>query len=230
MKRFTFIHSYEETTEFLDEILQFLIRRGYKDFEHIRIVSNDNNPGTAAKMIAKAESGSTIVFLGHGASHSVYMPLVEDRATKAFINKDNFDILNRKNFICLSCRSADFIKNNFVSEHGTAMIGFDNLPTHWHDVSIEREIEQFAFAGITDEVLRHFRDMLVNIFANSLGDAIYENLDFNQFYFRLRLHTNRLMYRTANYSISDNPTILANMLFEFKTGIRLFGNANASLF
>jgi hypothetical protein len=228
MKRLIFIHSHDSTTEFLEGIILFLMGKGYTNFEHIKIVCAAENAEEARNTIANANHGSTIVFLGHGASHCVYLPYPESQAAEFFINKSNFEILQGKNFICLACRSAEFVRHNFQPADGTAMIGFGDLPTDWQDIYSEHEMgDHTAYAGITGEVLAHFRRLLVDIFAKSLCDAVSNKMNFNQFYLRLRLYTNRSLFQVTNYSISDNPTLLANILFEFKTGTQLLGNTSS---
>jgi hypothetical protein len=224
MKRLIFIHSLDPTTRFLIGIPNFLEGRGNVEFDYIAITEPAINSEAAKEAITNATDGSTIVFLGHGASHCTYLPYSGERATGFFINKTNFHLLAGKNFICLACRSAEFINGNLKTVDKTAMIGFDDLPTHWQDVSLEREmVNPRAYEGITDKVLANFREMLVSIFAQSLYDAVTSRMDFHGFYLRLRLYTNRLMFHAVNYSISDNPSLLANILYEFKTGIQLLG-------
>jgi hypothetical protein len=230
MKKLTFIHSHDSTTGFLEEVIHSLWAKGYGDFEYFKINEEANGAESARNKIATIDHGSTIVFMGHGASHRIYLPYSGERTTGTLLQKDSFEILREKNFICLSCRSADFIQDNFNPGSGGAMIGFDDLPTHWQDVFSEREMGNWkAYPGITTNVLETFRQLLVEIFANALYDAVYKMMDFNQFYLRLRLYANRRMFQVTNYSTSDNPTLLANILYDFKNGTRLFGDGNAPI-
>jgi hypothetical protein len=225
-----FVHSHDATTEFLEEIIHFLIGKGYDNFEHIKILEGSGGGEEARAKIAGSPPGSTIVFLGHGASHCIYMPYSGDRAAEVLINRSNFNILHGKNLICLACRSAEFIRKNYAQAGQASMLGFEDLPTHWQDIATVRELDCWnAYSDITDDVLAKFREILVQVFADALYDAVANNLDFHHFYLRLRLYTNRWMYKVPLYSITGNPTMLANILYELKTGIQLVGNPDVTL-
>jgi hypothetical protein len=226
MSKMLLIHSYDNTTDFLEGIMHYLKNNGCNAFEYIKIDQPTMDPGQVTHLIASQAQGTTIIFLGHGSSHGIYLPLIANSRPSALMDESSFHLFSGKNLVCLSCRSADFIMKNFGSTPGSAMIGFDELPTHWEDVYAEREVDHKAYRGMTNEILSNYRDMLAQTFSHALYDAITHHLDFNQFYLRLRLYINRQIFRVANYTVSSKPTILANMLFELKQGIRLFGNEN----
>jgi len=226
MNKILLIHCYDHTSAFLEGIMHHLKNKGFTAFDYVKIDQPPPDPGQLTHLITNQDQGTTIIFLGHGSSYGIYWPLLPGSNPSLFINKSTFDLFSGKNLVCLSCRSADFIRQNFASIPGTAMMGFDDLPTHWEDVWAEREVDHKAYRGMTDDVLSNYRDILVKTFSSALYDAITHHLDFSQFYLRLRLYINRQIFRVTNYAISSKPTMLANMLFELKQGIRLFGNEN----
>jgi len=224
MKQLLIIHSLDPTTEFLYGIIHFLRENWGDKFEYLQITVPDPNLEQITTSIAHTKQGSTIIFLGHGASHSIYLPILEGGKPTSLITKTNFNILDGRNFIALSCRSSEFINNCFNPDSNNTMLGFDDLPTHWNDVSAEREVDPKTYRGITDDVLEQFREILVSVFCRSLYDAVSKNMDFNQFHLRLRLYINKQIFRVTNYDISNNSTLLANILYELKSGIKLFGD------
>lgn len=106
------------------------------------------------------------------------------------------------------------------------MVGFDDLPTHWEDVMALREVDANAYSGMTDIVLSEFQKSLVEIVKRALLDTIGANRDFNFFYYRLRLYTNVQIGIVEKEKKSDNPNLLAEILFEFKYGLKLLGETH----
>lgn len=225
MKDFLIIHSVDSTTSFLTPIINSI--SSASAILHISIVESSQQE-EVIRRIVELPYDSTVLFLGHGASHCIYLPLSDEGNKKPLINNSRFDILAGKNFISLSCRSAEFIVNNF-NDATRAMVGFDDLPTHWDDVNAEREVNVAAYQGITDNVLTIFRELLVSIVSFSLRDAIKYKMSFHEFYYRLRFYTSCFIAKVNSESLSDNPSMLANILFEFKMGIKLVGNLSALL-
>lgn len=224
------IHSLDKTTEFLSEIPNFLSKEGLTGFEYCILQFPVTDIETIINRIQEYPYQSLILFLGHGASHSVYLPAnPADSIKKPLINHSNFQILQGKHFISLSCRSTEFIEKNHVFEHGSTMMGFDDLPTHWQDVWAQREVDANAYLGITDKVLESYRDILVDVFKKALKDTLVDNKNFSFFYYRLRLYINTFITNVVKNKISDNPTLLANLLFELKQGVWMFGDSELSL-
>lgn len=229
MKELIIIHSVDHTTEFLTRIVQYLSQKWSNPFRYVEITLPGQNSSLAIESITTATPGSTIVFLGHGASHCVYLPFSEPGRPSPFLNQENFGILEGKNFISLSCRSSEFIGTHNTNDQ-RAMLGFDDLPTHWSDVHIEREINPRAYLGMQDDILEKFREILVNVFSWALHDALVNHLNFEQFRLRLKLYINKQMYEVVTYRHVSNPTLLANILYDLKHGIRLFGDTDTFLY
>lgn len=223
------IHSLDETTEFLSAIPEFLKKQGVTAFEYYILSQQTDNAEEIANQLLGNPDQDLVVFLGHGASYCIYLPFTQNQPKAPLIDKSNFHILNNRGFISLSCRSAEFIHHNYSV--GPAMLGFDDLPTHWEDVWAQREVESTAYPDITDSVLENYRRILVDIFKQALADALLPSQkSFSFFYFRLRLYINKFIAQVNLEKISDNSILLANLLFDLKQGIRLFGNDNSLLY
>lgn len=223
------IHSLDETTKFLSAIPEFLKTQGLTTFEYYILSQQTGNAEEITRQLLETTDQALVVFLGHGASYCIYLPVTPNQPKTPLIDKDNFHVLSNKGFISLSCRSAEFIQQNYSV--GSTMLGFDDLPTHWEDVWAQREVDSTAYFGITDNVLEYYRGILVDIFKQSLVDTLLPSQkNFSFFYFRLRLYINKFIARVNLEKISDNPILLANLLFDLKQGIRLFGNDNTLLY
>lgn len=223
------IHSLDETTEFLSAIPKYLETQGVTAFKYCILSQPTGNVEEITKKLLGSTNQDLVIFLGHGASYCIYLPITPGQPKASLIDKNNFHILGNKGFISLSCRSAEFIQQNYSL--GPAMLGFDDLPTHWDDVGAQREVDATAYPGITDIVLEHYRNILVDVFKQALVDTLLPRpKSYSFFYFRLRLYINKFIARVNLEKISDNPILLANLLFDLKQGIRLYGNMDTLLY
>jgi hypothetical protein len=223
------VHSVDPTTHFLQAIPDFLGGRLHRPWDHITLTQ----PGAeeaARQKIQQAAPGTTIIFLGHGASYCIYGPPAKEGVRGSpLLDDQHFSLLQGKNFVSLSCRSSEFISRNFKEKGGSAMLGFDDLPTHWADVEAEREVNWKAYPKIDGEVLERYRTLLVKVFKMALADALSQFMNFEQFYTRLRYYINKELNTLCAQIATPQILLLENMLFDLKKGILLKGERQIEL-
>ena len=223
------VHSLDKTTQFLSAIPRFIKQGGFNKFEYHVVEHPVSDAEAIIQKIREYPEESLIVFLGHGASHCIYLPITPDVNKLQLINKDNFHVLHGRHFISLSCRSEEFIRRNYVVTSNSTMLGFDDLPTHWDDVTAIREMDPSVYRNMTDDVLMHFRNLLVDVFQKALLDTLLQGENFKFFTYRLQLYINRHRSNVLLSKVSDNPSLLASILFDLKEGMKLFGNGDKLL-
>ena len=222
------IYSLDDTTGFLSAIPKFLQENSI-EIELVTLESPVQNVESIIQKIKDYPAGSLIVFLGHGSSSTVYLPINTTDNKTPLIDKTSFGILATKNFISLSCKSKEFINKEYRQDFHCTMLGFDDLPTGWPDVIAQRDMDKDAYPGMTNEVLEKYCDILVDVFKRSLCDSIASNNDFLFFLRQFRLYVNKHIATTCLGNLSDNPTLLANILFDLKNGLKIVGDKNRRL-
>lgn len=230
MHPFLLVHSLDPTTEFLHEIPAFLKERLPRSWEYITLVKPGADEESTRQIILRAAPRTTIIFLGHGASNCIYgPPFREGVRGNPLLDDQRFSLLQDKNFISLSCRSSEFIGRNFKGKGGVAMLGFDDLPTHWADVEAEREVNWKAYPGIDDKVLEIYQAILVKVVKMALADALGQPMNFEQLYIRLRYYINKEIIRLSTQIVTPQILLLESMLFDLKKGILLKGDGRIEL-
>lgn len=222
----TVIHSLESTTNFLVPITKAL------DIKHgidLHTIDNGVKAPEILDLIKQKKNQTTVIFMGHGASHCVYRPSDERGYASPLINSSNIEVLKGKNFISLSCRSAEFVQSMQVHLEESTLIGFGDLPTYWSDIAAVREFDANAYNGVNDVVLEEFREIIVDSFSKSLNDTIAIGHTFQYLYYRFKLYVNKFLSSVVS-DINISPvdrSILGNLLYDLKDQVILLGNPEA---
>ena len=156
MNKTVCIYPKDESTDFLSPLYDFLCEKGCEGWHK----DTTENTDEAYALIKEADS---IIFLGHGASDTLYGS-PQDGEFTVLINETNIqELLYGKRCFILACNSYEFCENYNL----TSFIGFGNMPTGIVDVKIAMEAdttfpslekEDIAGIAITELGSRMFTD------------------------------------------------------------------------
>ena len=148
----------DTTTEFLRPVYELICKETSVCGIDADSVDTDDYLENLERVLQDAK---TIIFLGHGSSHTLYgtmfNPLFDERI-------GNVKWLRNKHLILFACRTLDFIK-----KHGlhTAM-GFGFIPTTLDDVRDNGELHKLDITDLTKADLKVFRDSIVKVWKRCL--------------------------------------------------------------
>ena len=130
MNKTVCIYPKDESTDFLSPLYDFLCEKGCEGLHK----DTTENTDEAYALIKEADS---IIFLGHGASDTLYGS-PQDGEFTVLINETNIqELLYGKRCFILACNSYEFCENYNL----TSFIGFGNMPTGIVDVKIAMEAD-----------------------------------------------------------------------------------------
>lgn len=209
----------EDITLLFLEPLRNKLKQSYKVLE---VLANDESHVKAIETIKTLPDDSTVIFIGHGASHCFYGACNDKYKRNLFINKSNFEVFRNKNLFAFSCRSSEFldanksILNNYLS--------FGNLPTDWNEILAERNYgDPYYLRNINEKEIIIFKEQLTTIILSCFfsPEIIY---DFNTLYFNLRLYLNKEIARLNLGEKNNSIRALANLWYETKAEMDYYSN------
>jgi hypothetical protein len=176
-----------------------------------------------------------VVFIGHGRSDRLYgansysnvfvSPYYEaylDYENDNFISKDNIDVFSGKKVFCLSCNSADGLGRLAVQNGASAFIGFGDIPT-------DNEVLPQIGTKLPHLIAR-FKGEITWIVKTSLLYSLKKNHNFYQLADTVRLFVNvRINENILRHRSLRQRRLLADYLYDFKQGMKLFGDGNQKL-
>jgi len=187
MKKLIIIHPKDESTAFLNPIwkggaLDYasehqVINVGYSEDEHYAVFD----------ILKNISPGSNVVYLGHGNSFSLKGACSTEFNLEVFFSKDNIGLFERINLLCLSCKSADFLR----PFKELSYVAFGDLPTQMTEISGSREQEFDAYKGVDEQVVADFRQVIVSTIANAIYEWMTINLDSRALYHRIKIRLMR---------------------------------------
>lgn len=143
MNKTVCIYPKDESTDFLSPLYDFLCEKGCEGWHK----DTTENTDEAYALIKEADS---IIFLGHGASDTLYGS-PQDGEFTVLINETNIqELLYGKRCFILACNSYEFCENYNL----TSFIGFGNMPTGIVDVKIAMEADT-TFPSLEKKILIH---------------------------------------------------------------------------
>lgn len=200
----------DETTLFLVEIYNFLKSQHNTVCYYFDTCDDNIQTKKVKNELEKLDKDSYFIFLGHGASHSVYGSPVKNNRT-SFLTKDEIEKFECK--ICsISCRSAELLnkKNN--------SIGFGNIPSDYDiDVLAMREQDVEYLRNIEKKDIEYFKSAFVNIILSAFKlwfSCEERTISRLNSYFRLFINKNiceLLLTKDVN-----NFRSIANILYDLK--------------
>jgi hypothetical protein len=243
MSKILIIHPYDKTTTFLEGIYEPLIDEIGDEISVLNIETNANSHRLALLEMVK-ENYETIIFMGHGRSHTLFgargddyddeLEISEDEQINnplffyedKFIHHYNIGKFSGKKVFCLSCRSVDKIGFWAIHEGGAkALIGFGSIPTDEVDY---RENDDVTANELDDMHL--FRSLLNEIVLSSLLIALKNNSTFTQLALLLKINVHKQIYSLFKQpSKENNKRRIANNLVSFKNEMRIFGDSSVKM-
>ena len=138
------------------------------------------NTDEAYALIKEADS---IIFLGHGASDTLYGS-PQDGEFTVLINETNIqELLYGKRCFILACNSYEFCENYNL----TSFIGFGNMPTGIVDVKIAMEADT-TFPSLEKEDIDTYDAALVSLLIRAFNVAWLTDME--KLYSKIRLYAN----------------------------------------
>lgn len=205
MMKILCIYPVDETTEFLKSIYEMLTGS-----EAFSCVSVENN---VVQAIRGCDDDTTIIFLGHGASHCLY-----GRNRVPLIRNSDFEIFESKRIFLLACRSEEFITNNKATSP-KEYIGFGNMPTEWEEIVAERDNDAFAYPNVDETIIQLYRGILADVISFTLSKTINLGKDFRYLYFLIKLLLNKHIVRLVKEEHTPQARALSKLLYDTKKDI-----------
>lgn len=207
------LYPLDETTLFLNPIFDFL--SNIDSFKGVRFESNEKDVEAAINAIKTSDEDTTIIFLGHGASHCLYKG-----DNTPFIGNKELQLLANKRIFLLACRSVEFIESNKNIKF-KSYIGFGNMLTDWSEVLVERDADAYAYTDISIEVIELYRSKLVNSIQSAWSRTLSLQKDFEYLYLQIKLSINKEIAELLIKKNIPNYAALVNLLYETKTEMSL---------
>lgn len=209
MNRLICIFPEDETTTFLSEIYNLVKEQENTVCYHFN--TNDEIHTKRVKdELKELDADSCFIFLGHGASHSIYgSPRGNDRTV--FFTKKEIEGLGCQ--LCfIACRSAELLneKNN--------SIGFGDIPTDFiYDVLAMREFDSNYLIDIDESDIESFKlifiDAIKSAFELWFFYKDFSILKLNSFF---RLFINKKICNLLLMKEINNYRNIANILYNLK--------------
>jgi hypothetical protein len=204
------------SVSFLDPIFKGLV-----NYNSIIIEPNEESYKRGVQHINEMPDSSTIMFLGHGASHCLYGAHDLSFERKPLVNNSNISIFKNKNIFSLSCRSSEFLyKNRSVMKQ---FIGFGNLPTDLNDIIAERDLgDPNYLLNIQEEDISFYKKTLAEIVHSSLSKSRFNMEDFEKIYLHMKLMINKEISKILIEKPIPNFRLLADIWYETKREMSFF--------
>ena len=176
MNKTVCIYPKDESTDFLSPLYAFLCEKGCEGWHK----DTTENTDEAYALIKEADS---IIFLGHGASDTLYGS-PQDGEFTVLINETNIqELLYGKRCFILACNSYEFCENYNL----TSFIGFGNMPTGIVDVKIAMEADT-TFPSLEKEDIDTYDAALVSLLIRAFNVAWLTDME--KLYSKIRLYAN----------------------------------------
>lgn len=240
MNKILCIYPDDHSTKFLDRIQNHLKIRFGDNFHCFKIKPNDLSHKTCLERLVNSIDERFILFLGHGGSDylfgstsrsvvlsesaGLYEDIVEDFSEERFISRHNVGVFKGKKVFCLSCDSSEELGNLAIQEGAKVFIGFGKIPSDINEVEEDRK--KFPLHSIISK----FKGEIVWIVKSSLVYSINQNYNFYQLADTIKLFSNhRINEIILQHKGLKSRRLLADYLFNFKDGMKVFGNGFESI-
>lgn len=200
------IYPEEPTTNFLQPVYESLSRlpnfRGYRNNTILQ-----NNKTQIVDALTKANQSVIIVFLGHGASNKLYGSVDIDGSKQILIDGSHIELFDNFNTICVSCRSAEFLK-----KCNGSYIGFGDITSDFHEVLDTRQFEDADYLSwASDADIDLFNNLFVEILVNTIEYTKCSNI--LSIYRILELYINKTISHLLIEKAHNNYRHIADMFY-----------------
>lgn len=221
-KRLHFIFPKDETTDFLNEIINYVQRETDVEIVVHRITTIDDHLIFLQKAEEILPANELIIFMGHGMSSALSGALIEGRSYGHFISEHQLTLFKNKKILLLSCRSNEYLHKFGFDAGIKAGIGFPNLITDSYELIYPDEPERVS--GVTDVEIELFKTTIVDIVKYSLEDFIMRQLPFYQLFTRLKLRAQKKLLTFYSENAGKGKLPYGKMLYDLNEGIYIIGN------
>lgn len=157
------IYPEDPTTDFLLPVYERLSRLsnfvGYRK----NTILQDNRTQIIDALKNTAPS-SIVVFMGHGASNRLYGSVDIDGTKQILLDDNDIELFDNFNTICISCRSAEFLKKCRGS-----FIGFGDIVSDFSEVLETRQFEDAYYLSWASEAdIELFNNLFVEILIKTI--------------------------------------------------------------
>jgi hypothetical protein len=210
------LYPVEATTEFLNEIVTYLIEKFGKSIIVHRLDSSDDYRNFKKNAQNLVPINGDLLFLGHGSSKS----LSGDLESGAYISEEELGIFQYRRVVLLSCRSSEYL-HNYGRESGIlGGIGFPNLITEFEEIQQHANPEKFT--GINAADIERFKAILVDATKYSIEEYLKSDMTFYKLFKRIQIRVRRALVQY--YSSKVVTDSFGNMLQELEHGLSLVGD------
>lgn len=187
MNKLLIIHPADPSTDFLKRVSSALTE---KFPEQTILVNPDFEYGIKAMQddLEKYED-YCLVFLGHG--YSTYLGGSIDKSSKIIplVNIEEGQLIfSNRNVVLFSCFSSSFLKK--ADDGIKSYIGCGNMPSELKEVTSNWNISK-SFSDLCENTIGYYRNILVDMFQESLESFLQTNGSFRQLYLAQRLVLNK---------------------------------------
>ena len=165
------IYPEDETTNFLLPIYECL--NNLPNFVGYR--NNTTSPDNTRQIVdalTKADLSSIVVFLGHGASSKLYGSIYPNGTKHVLLDDSHIELFSNFNTICVSCRSAEYLK-----ESSGTYIGFGDITSDFSEVIATRQFEDADYLNwASEEDIHMFRTLLVEALVKAINYTKCSNI------------------------------------------------------
>lgn len=206
MNSLLIIYPKDETTSFLKPIIQTCSKTLDGHFTFFDIGFNDEEHEITEDEIRNG-AYTKVLFLGHGSSRWLQGSKNQEYEKERFINSKNIQLFKGKDFLCLSCKSIEFLEHE---KRAFNYIGFGDLPTQMNEIVGIREQNANIYQNVDEGVLIRFRNMLNKVISNSIVEWIQNDFSITQLYHRIRIRVNKeisAIVKSKPISIQDKALL-----------------------
>ena len=244
-KKILIIHPYDKSTNFLSRIKSHLQGEFLDDLHYFSVKPNETSHTQCLNTIRDFSVTGLLLFMGHGKSNCLYgakgdyYGTLENEIVKSeepdkyfyednFINEKNLSVFNEKKVIVLSCNSNAQLGRKSVENGAKVFLGFGDLPTSIQELKEQGEESKSGVSlGTIEQALK---TEINDIIKKSIGIGINKNYTFSGLVDLIHFVTNqKISHYLVNQKKISERKLIANYLYSFKKGIKIYGNGKEKL-
>ena len=236
------IHPYDKTTTSLKEISDFLHEKLGDVVDYYEISANDYSHRDCLEKLESKDENNLIIFMGHGRSDSLYgargdnfeaadfisIEAIDENPNlyyknESFICSETTTIFNNKKVFCLSCRSNEHIATTAISNEAISFLGFGEIPSSFEEI---QNVDKTILEDISEIVNKE----IIYIIKKSLMFSIVNNYNFEQLCNLIKfVSQQRISDYLVNQKTNHNRYNIANILYNFKSNVKVFGDRKVNV-
>ncbi len=239
-KKILIVHPYDKSTSFLDRIKNHLQTEFSEDIHCFNVKPNEASHKQCLSAINNFSTKGLVLFMGHGKSNCLYgakgdfYGSLENELVKTenpekyfyednYINERNLSIFEGKRVISLSCNSNGKIGRKAVECGAKVFLGFGDLPTSVGE--LEEQGEESKSGVSLARIEQALKTEINDIVKKSVRIGIEKNYSFLELVHLISFISNqKISHYLVNQKKVSERKIIANYIYSFKKGIKIYGN------